>query len=109
MRKKEEEAVTAKQIKSSLLSQLKSKGAEVDHFVSLVEDYVWMWEQIQEMQKDIIERGRHFSAISSQGKEYEKENPAVKDAILYSKQMLSLLKELDLSTDNCPGGDDNKL
>ena len=39
-------------------------------------------------------------AISSQGKEYEKENPSVANALRYSQQMLKILQQMGLSVDN---------
>ncbi|CEQ26575.1 Uncharacterised protein [[Clostridium] sordellii] len=45
--------------------------------------------------------------VSAAGKEYEKDNPSVKNAVLYSKQKLAILKELQLTTDNVIGDDDD--
>lgn len=100
---------TKKSIRESLLRQLKASGADLEHFLSLVDDYCWYWEQQRAMQKDIKQRGRTYVAISSQGKEYEKDNPSVKNAQLYSRQMLAILKELGLTTDNVTKDDDDTL
>lgn len=45
--------------------------------------------------------------ISAAGKEYEKDNPSVKNAVLYNKQKLAILKELQLTTSNVIGDDDD--
>ncbi|MFA9381295.1 MAG: P27 family phage terminase small subunit [Acetanaerobacterium sp.] len=98
-----------KKIRDALLVQLKNKGADLSHFVSLVDDYVFCWEQEKAMQKDIKTNGSKYIATSSAGKMYEKENSAVKNAILYNKQMLVILKELGLCTDQVTDPDDDEL
>lgn len=100
---------TAKQIKESLIVQLKSKRANVEHFKSLVDDYIWYWNQERAMQKDIKEKGRSYKAVSAAGNDYEKDNPSVKNATLYNKQKLSILKELGLTTDNVVSDDGDEL
>nr|WP_312288128.1 hypothetical protein [Terrisporobacter sp.] len=59
------------------------------------------------MQKDIKQRGRTYMTVSAAGKEYEKDNPSVKNAVLYNKQKLAILKELQLTTNNVIGDDDD--
>lgn len=100
---------SAKKIKESLIQQLKNKGANVDHFLSLVDDYVWYYEQEKDMQKDIKEKGRTYPGISASGKEYEKENPSVKNAVIYNKQKLAILKQLELTTDNVGSDNDDEM
>ncbi|QNU66925.1 P27 family phage terminase small subunit [Ruminiclostridium herbifermentans] len=96
---------SAKKIKDSLIKQLKDKGANVEHFSSLIDDYIWYWIQEKNMQKDIKKRGQTYIAISAAGKEYEKDNPSVKNALMYNKQKLAILKELGLTTSNVKAGD----
>lgn len=91
---------SAKNIKESLIKQLENKGANVEHFRDLIEDYIWMYEQEKAMQKDIKVNGRMYKAKSASGYSIDKENPAVKNAIMYNKQKLSILKELGLTTEN---------
>lgn len=86
--------------KQSLLTQLKARGADVTVFRKLVSDYCWFDAQLQAMKKDIRDRGRTYLAISSQGKEYEKDNPSVANALRYSQQMCKILAQLGLSVDN---------
>lgn len=100
---------TAKKIKESLIKQLQDKGADVEHFKSMVDDYIWCWNQERAMQKDIKKKGRSYTATSAAGNEYEKDNPSVKNAILYNKQMLSILKELGLTTENVISDDEDEL
>lgn len=96
-------------IRDSLMEQLQAKGADVAHFRSLIEDYVWMDEQLQAMKEDIKERGTRCLTLSASGKPYEKENPAVKDAVMYSRQMLAILRDLGLSTEKTVVEDDDEL
>jgi hypothetical protein len=97
---------SAKNIRESLIRQLENKGANVEHFLSLIDDYIWYWTQEKAMQKDIKVKGYSYTAVSAAGKEYEKENPSVKNALMYNKQKLAILKELGLTTANCVSDDD---
>lgn len=100
---------TTKKIKESLVKQLENKGANVEHFLSLIDDYVWYWAQERDMQKDIKARGRTYESVSAAGHKVEKENPSVKNALMYNKQKLALLKELSLNTQNVIMDDDDEL
>lgn len=100
---------TEKQIKESLLKQLESRGASVDHFEALIDDYVSMWKLVKKMKADIRKRGLSYTAMSAAGKEYEKENPNVKLLPQYTRSMLSILKELGLTTENTCGEDEEVL
>ena len=96
-------------IERSLLDQLKAKGADTEHFRSLVKDYVWMNRQVELMKKSIREEGTVIKAMSAAGKEYEKENPAVKNIILYSRQMLAILRDMGLDTESAVTEDEDEL
>lgn len=100
---------SAKKIKESLIKQLKDKNANVEHFLSLIDDYIWYWNQEKEMQKDIKNRGFSFETTSASGYKIEKENPSVKNAVTYNKQKLAILKELGLSTSNVISDDEDEL
>ena len=83
--------------------------ADVAHFESLIDNYVWYWEQEAAMQKDIDKTGRTYKAWSAAGREYDKDNPSVKNALLYNKQKLAILKELGLNTQNVARESDDPL
>lgn len=100
---------SAKKIKESLIKQLENKGADVDHFLSLVDDYVWYFEEEKSMQKDIKIRGHSYKTKSASGYPINKENPSVKNAIMYNKQKLAILKELGLTTENVASDEDDEL
>lgn len=97
--------MTAKQIRESVMDKLAKKGISEDVYKGLVDDFVWYWQQEKAMQKDIQKRGRTYEAISSTGKKYEKNNPSVKDALLYSKQMLAILEAMGLNAKSVEGKD----
>ncbi len=94
----------AKDVKESLLKQLEIKGAKVEIYLSLIDDYMWFWKQEREMQQDIKKRGRTYDAVSAAGRNYEKNNPSVKDALMYSKQMVAILDALGLDTKTVTDG-----
>lgn len=94
------------------MQQLRAKGADVIIYRAIIDDYMWFFRQERDMQADIRKRGRTYTAVSAAGKEYEKENPAVKNALLYSRQMVAILDALGLDTGTVTGGtadDENDL
>lgn len=95
---------SAKEIRESLIQQLQAKGADVPLYCSKIDEYMWLHQQFKQMQSDIRERGRTYTTISAAGKEYEKENPSVKNALLYSRQMVAILGALGLDTKTVVGG-----
>lgn len=93
-------------LRDSLLDQLRAKGADIRLYRSLIDDYCFYDRQLKAMKRSIRDKGRTYSAVSAAGKEYEKDNPDVKNAALYSKLMLSILQQMDLTTDNVVNPDD---
>lgn len=100
-------AISKNQIKESLISQLEAMGASIDFYKSLVDDYIFYWEQERKMQADIRKRGRVYKTKAATGKEIEKENPSVKTAYMYNKQKLAILDKLGLSTEKIIESEDN--
>ena len=85
-------------VKRDLLEQLKAKGADVLIFKDLIDRYIFFRRMEIEMQRDVAERGLSYPATSATGKEYIKDNPSIKNAVMYNKQCLDILKQLDLTT-----------
>lgn len=102
-------AIKRKDILESLEQQLAVKGASLAHYTDLLNDYMTLWEAKKALAKDIKKRGVMFKYLSSVGVEMMKNNPSVKELVMVNRQMLSLLKELNLSTDNAAGGDEDDL
>lgn len=96
-------------IRESLIGQLKNRGADLDHFVDLVEDYVKFWEIKNRLQRDIKKRGVTYEGLSSVGVPMQKNNPSVKELLGVNRQMLAILKELCLSTENIVGDEEDEL
>ena len=96
-------------VRKSLIRQLESKGAGLDHFIGLVNDYCFYFETVEKLKKDIVVKGVTYASISASGKEYEKDNPSVKLLPTYTRQMLQILKDLGLTTANIQAEDDDEL
>jgi len=96
-------------IKDSLLLQLATKGARLDHYDDLIDDYMTLWDTKNALAADIKTRGVMFKDVSSVGVPMMKNNPSVKELVMVNRQMLSVLKELKLSTDEPGGGEEDDL
>lgn len=92
-------------IKESLIRQLQVKNAVVPHFLDLINDYMQLYDTKKMLQKDIKKRGVAYETMSASGYKITKQNQSVKDLVAVEKQMLSLLKEMGLTTD-APTGED---
>ena len=96
-------------IEKSLMRQLIAIGANVDHYADLISDYMGLWDIKTKLLEDIDERGVTFVDRSSTGVPMMKNNPSTKELVMVNKQMLSLLKELGLSTETAGAGDPDEL
>ena len=99
------EAEKRESIKISLEKQLAMMSATKDHFSDLITDYMGMWDVKNSLFKDIKDRGVTYKDVSSVGVTMQKNNPSVKELVMVNKQMLSVLKELGLSTANANNGE----
>ena len=96
-------------VRQSLIKQLEDKGANVSHFEDLVNDYMNFWSIKSKLQTDIRKRGIVYEDKSSVGIVMQKNNPTVKELVNVNRQMLSILRELGLSTDEIVCSDDDEL
>ena len=96
-------------IKESLIKQLENKKANTDYFLALVDDYIFYSDEEQSMQDDIKIRGRSYKAKSASGFTIMKENESLKNALTFNKQKLAILKQLELTTDNVIGDEDDEM
>ena len=92
------------QLKESLVQQREIRGADVKVYRELISSAIWFWQKERQMQKDVNKRGFSYKAISAAGKPYEKENPSVKNAVLYNNRYCAILSELGLSTEGFKTG-----
>lgn len=95
-------------VKKSLIEQLTAKGADIDIFTDQINDYMTMWDLKESLKADIEENGLRMMYRTANGGMAEKDNPSVKQLPAVNKQMLMLLKQMEISTDNAvrKGGDD---
>ena len=96
-------------IEQSLMEQLALMGGNKDHYVDLISDYMGLWDVKNTLFEDIKKRGVTYRDVSSVGVEMQKNNPSVKELVMVNKQMLSVLKELGLSTANANSGEEDVL
>lgn len=86
-------------IRESLIEQANRKGANVAFIEDQIDSYCRYTELEKEALEDIKKNGTTIKMTSSVGKESERVNPAIKTALMYSKQRLDILKRLNLSLD----------
>ena len=79
--------------------QLEAKDADIDMFNDQINDYMTMWDLKEQLKDDIKEHGLRMKYLTANGGYAEKDNPSVKQLPLINKQMLMLLKQLDISTE----------
>lgn len=96
-------------IKKSLIKQLEHKKANVDHFLKLIDDYVFYDKKEEEMQEDIIKNGTTIKTLSSSGLPTTKENPNIKSVVMFNKQKLAILKQMGLTIDNVGSDIDDEM
>lgn len=97
------------EIKESLILQLEKKNAKTPHFLSLIDDYMFLYDQVQKMKASIRKDGAEYETTSAAGKTYTKENPAIKNIIIYNRQMLAIMKELGIGTEEAGEMEDDEL
>lgn len=88
-----------KRIRKSLEEQLRAKGADIELFKDQISDYMSLWDLKEQLKEDIQENGLRLMYRAANGNKVEKDNPSVKQLPGVNKQMLVLLRQLDISTD----------
>lgn len=97
------------QIKESITEQLVMMGAFKEHYIDLIGDYMGFWDVKNKLLEDIETRGVTFFDLSSVGVKMQKNNPSVKELVMVNRQMMSILKELGLSTANAATNEEDEL
>jgi hypothetical protein len=85
-------------VRESLMEQLLLKGADVPCFTDLIDKYMELWDIDAMLQDDIKRRGVTYEDSSSVGVKMWKRNPSVKERVIVNRQMLSILKQLKITT-----------
>ena len=83
-------------IKKDLLEQLKEKGLTRKYYISLVDDYMTLWDLKNQLSDNIKENGVMLTYNHGGGQSGQKKNDCVPEFYRVNKQMLSLLSELGL-------------
>ena len=89
-----------KRVEKSLKQQLVSKGADVEIFKNMIDDYMGLWDLKEMYFEDVKENGLRVDG---------KENTSPKQIPIVNRQMLAILKQMDITTDNVvrEDGEDN--
>ena len=90
-----------KEVKKTLLEQLKNKGADVALFMDQIEDYMAMWD----LKEQLIEDIRKYGIRTPDGKD----NTSAKQLPIVNRQMLALLKILKIDTEGVINGNEDEL
>ena len=88
-----------RRVRKSLEEQLAAKGADVDLYLDQINDYMDLWDLKESLIKDIKENGLRMMYEGSTGP-VEKDNPSPRQLPIVNRQMLAILKQLDISTGN---------
>lgn len=83
-------------IKKDLIEQLNARGMTQRFYVSLVDDYISMWDVKNQLLSNIEENGVTITYNNGGGQSGQKKNDCVPEFYRVNKQMLSLLSELGL-------------
>jgi hypothetical protein len=85
-------ATVRKNVRKTLLEQLKRRGADIALFEDQVEDYMAMWDLKEALIEDIRETG--LRTVDG------KDNASPKQLPIVNRQMLALLKTLKIAPDD---------
>lgn len=100
---------TKKTVRQSLIDQLTNRSADISVFVSLIDDYMQLWNLKEVLLKDIRVNGLRIPYDNGGGQAGFKDNPSVKQVITVNTQMLRILSQLDLTADTVISDVDDEL
>ena len=92
--------VTATTLRRSLIEQLEKKGNNIPVFISLVDNYMELFNTMNGLQKDIKKRGVVVSWDNGGGQKGVKKNDSIDQLNKTSAQMLKILKELGIKAES---------
>lgn len=94
-------------IKADLMAQLQNQRKDGQHFIDLINDYLFLYDLKKNMQKDIKNKGLRYETMSGSGVKTEKPNENVQNILKVNAQMLKILSELDLKEPSAVADGDN--
>lgn len=92
--------VTATILRRSLIEQLEKKGNNIPVFMSLVDNYMELFNTMNGLQKDIKKRGVVVPWNNGGGQKGVKKNDSIDQLNKTSAQMLKILKELGIKAES---------
>lgn len=88
--------MTQKQMRESLLNQLRMQNKTAQFYEDLVNDYMEYWKLKEKLIKDIGKRGIRYEAVNGNGITTEKPNESVQNLQKTTVTMLKILSDLNL-------------
>lgn len=88
--------VTQKQVRESLLEQLRLQNKTSEFYGDLVSDYVKYWSLKNKLITDINKKGLRYKTVNGNGIEVEKPNESVTNLPKITTAMLKILNDLNL-------------
>ena len=98
-----------KAVKENLVEQLEYRGADTPAFLDLVEDYMALWLTKEMLRIDIENTGIRVAYDNGGGQRGYKDNPSIERQIKVNGQMLKLLSELGITTNNVMSAVEDEL
>lgn len=83
-------------IKKDMIKQLKDRNILESHYISLVDDYMELWNIKNLLIADINERGVNVEWNNGGGQSGVKKNDSVNELVRVNAQMLKILSELGI-------------
>lgn len=88
--------MTEKEIKGSLLEQLRLQNKTSEFYQDLAGDYIQLWKLKKKLLADIRKNGIRYKTINGNGIEVEKPNESVVNLTKITAAMLKILNDLNL-------------
>lgn len=85
-----------KNIRKDMIKQLKDRNILESHYISLVDDYMELWNIKNLLIADINERGVNVEWNNGGGQSGVKKNDSVNELVRVNAQMLKILSELGI-------------
>ena len=100
--------MTKKEVKDSLLEQLRLQNKTSDFYSDLVNDYMEYWSLKKKLISDIRKMGLRYETVNGNGIRVEKPNESVTNLPKITTAMLKILSDLNLKeplSDSSPEDD----
>ena len=88
--------MTKKEMRDSLLEQLKLQNKTSDFYEDLVNDYMDYWSLKKKLIADIRKKGLRYETVNGNGLTVEKPNESVNNLPKITAAMLKILNDLNL-------------